>query len=126
MKAKMPSDPLEAEILALAGAVANDGDPTDNIDSDDSLPEDNLDLDAMHHQDSHHQPQRRFTEDIENCMAGSNIVPKPLPQVTPDSLAAAAAAGSGGGGAGHHTMQSYAANRNHHQRTAIKRRHSGK
>jgi len=117
IRAKMPSDPLEAELLAMAGAAVGAG---DNLldDSDDSLPEDNYDAAPDHATANNHVP--RYSEDIENMMSGSNIVPKALPQVTPDSQNHL--------NTGQHN-QGYQANRyqNHHNRgQAIKRRHSGK
>jgi len=116
IRAKMPSDPLEAELLAMAGAAVGAGENYLD-DSDDSLPEDNYDAAPDH--TNNHSNVPRFSEDIENMMSGSNIVPKALPQVTPDSQ--------------NHLgqqNQSYQANRyqNHHNQRgqAIKRRHSGK
>ena len=115
----MPSDPLEAEILAMAGAL---GEPiNDDFDSDDSLPEGNLDLGEDQVPDLQQNRMVRFSEDIENIMSGSNIVPKPLPQVTPDSVASH--------GMQHHQQQAYhhtTAARNHNRGQAMKRRHSGK
>ncbi len=115
LKAKMPSDPLEAEILALAGAI---GGGDDDLESDDSLPEDNLDLDEDKPLAASRPNRPKFSEDIENIMSGSNIVPKALPAVTPDSMPQAQ----------HQAYNHLAgANRNHHQRSAaVKRRHSGK
>ena len=63
----MPSDPLEAELLAMAGAAIGAG---DNLldDSDDSLPEDNYDAAPDHATANNHVP--RYSEDIENMMSG--------------------------------------------------------
>ena len=95
LKAKMPEDPFEAELLALAGAVA--GNDTAALDSDDSLPQDDLDdIDAVvneslgvekrsHHRSTGHvQPVP--APDLEHEMSATNVVPKPLPQVTPDAV----------------------------------------
>ena len=110
----MPSDPLEAELLALAGSIdPNDGGLGLDDDSDDSIP----DFD-----DSFVNSSRKMaampaatgvTEDIENIMAGSNIVPKALPQITPDSMSNA-------------PNNSVVPSRNNHQQYNLKRRHSGK
>ena len=117
----MPSDPLEAELLALAGAIAPE-DGTNDLDSDDSLPEDNID-------DDEDKPLKykvkkpQYSEDIENIMSGNKIVPKPLPQVTPDMHQAGTTHQHQSMG---HQNQHYSANRNHQTRSAIKRRYSSK
>ena len=97
-------------ISALAGAAV--GNDEIDFDSDDSLPAiDNQtggDLDDIDLKDA-----PKFTEDIENLMSGSKIVPKPLPQVTPDGAALAP------------QSQHYGSAARHNSR-ALKRRHSGR
>ena len=111
IKAKMPSDPLEAEILALAGGIAEE----ELFDSDDSLPGGTFDdktsgdLDDIDLKDA-----PKFTEDLENMMSGTKIVPKSLPQVTPDA--------SGN----MHQTHNGSANRFNAANRSIKRRHSGR
>jgi len=128
----MPSDPLEAELLAMAGAAIG---ADDNLldDSDDSLPEDNYDAAPDKYTANNHSDVPQFTEDIENMMSGSNILPKALPQVTPDSQNHLNA-GQHVQQHGHqqrpqHQNQFPARNaQNHHNQrgSAVKRRHSGK
>ena len=107
----MPSDPLEAEILALAGGIAEE----ELFDSDDSLPGGTFDdktsgdLDDIDLKDA-----PKFTEDLENMMSGTKIVPKSLPQVTPDA--------SGN----MHQTHNGSANRFNAANRSIKRRHSGR
>ena len=62
----MPSDPLEAELLAMAGAALG----ADNFgdESDDSLPEDNYD--AAPDVANNYNNVPKFSEDIENMMSG--------------------------------------------------------
>ena len=114
----MPSDPLEAELLALAGAIAPE-DGANDLDSDDSLPEDNID-------DDEDKPLKyrvkkpQYSEDIENIMSGNKIVPKPLPQVTPDMAGTTPHHPTG------HQNQYHSASRNHQTRSAMKRRYSSK
>ena len=111
----MPSDPLEAEILALAGGIAEE----ELFDSDDSLPggafddKTSGDLDDIDLKDA-----PKFTEDLENMMSGTKIVPKSLPQVTPDAS----------GNTHHHNAQTHngSANRYNAANRSIKRRHSGR
>ena len=110
MKAKMPSDPLEAELLALAGAIA----PEDSIpDSDDSVEEE------LSEEDKPLKVKKvpKYNEDIENIMSGNKIVPKPLPQITPDQIQATPT---------QHQNQYNSASRNHGTRSAMKRRYSSK
>ena len=108
----MPSDPLEAEILALAGGIAEE----ELFDSDDSLPGGAIDdktsgdLDDIDLKDA-----PKFTEDLENMMSGTKIVPKSLPQVTPDAS-----------GNMHHQTHNGSANRFNAANRSIKRRHSGR
>ena len=105
--------------MALAGGLTENDNLLD--DSDDSLPEDNLDL-APDNTGTNHNSVPRFSEDIENIMSGSNIMPKALPQVTPDSQ------NNANVNAGQNqSYQARAQNHHHNQRSAaIKRRHSGK
>merc|ERR1712051_695159 len=72
IRAKMPSDPLEAELLAMAGAAIGVDDNSLD-DSDDSLPEDNYDAALDNHTANNHVDIRpQFSEDIENMMSGKN------------------------------------------------------
>ena len=121
IKAKLPSDPLEAELLALAGAIGGD-DETNDFDSDDSVPEG----DGVSDEDKPlKRPKKEFkyNEDIENIMSGNKIVPKALPQVTPDM-----ASTPNQHHHGHHQNQHHSANSrsNHGTRSAVKRRFSSK
>ena len=99
--------------MALAGAVSNNDDLIS--DSEDSAPEtESIKEPNMNLNESNNV--KKYSEDIENIMAGSNIVPKPLPQVTPDSQNSA-----------QNWNNPAAGNRFQNQRThAMKRRHSGK
>ena len=104
--------------MALAGGLTENDNLLD--DSDDSLPEDNLDL-APDNTGTNHNSVPRFSEDIENIMSGSNIMPKALPQVTPDSQH------NTNLNAGQNYQAQRAQNHHHNQRSGgIKRRHSGK
>ena len=123
IKAKLPSDPLEAELLALAGAIGGD-DETNDFDSDDSVPEDDVGLSDEDKPLKRSKKEVKYNEDIENIMSGNKIVPKPLPQVTPDM----AATTPNQHHHGHHQNQHHSANSrtNHGTRSAMKRRYSSK
>jgi hypothetical protein len=55
-------------------------------------------------------------EDLEHAMSGSNIVPKALPQITPDSISSQPP----------NFMNNRGQNHNQRQTLGTKRRHSGK
>ena len=97
------------------------------------MPEDNYDAAPDKYTANNHSDVPQFTEDIENMMSGSNILPKALPQVTPDSQNHLNA----GHHVQHHGHQQHPQHQNqfparnaqnhHNQRSsAVKRRHSGK
>jgi len=77
---KIPADPFEAELLALAGDIAGgDGDSSDS----ESDPEDYAkDREYSDTPISNPAPQ----QDLENEMSGEKIIPKPLPISTPDPM----------------------------------------
>ena len=92
IQAKMPSDPYEAEVLALAGALTGDNNVVDDDISDDSE-EENLPpppvkretaaaIKQERHASGHSHHER--TSDMENEIAGGRVLPKPLPLATPD------------------------------------------
>lgn len=86
MKSKLPANVFEAQILEMAGAISGKDDP---LDSDDSPYDDDFD------DGDADDPEGRTTsgvtrpklpaEDVETVIKAGNIVPKPLPQVTPDA-----------------------------------------
>ncbi|TRY76975.1 hypothetical protein TCAL_11562 [Tigriopus californicus] len=84
IRSKLPADPFEAELLAMAGTLVEKKDDEDM--SDDSIGDDSDDGDY----DQDDAPPRRHQaaiepqEDFENEIQGGKIVPKPLPLVTPD------------------------------------------
>ena len=84
MKAKLPDNVFEAQILEMAGALG-DNDP---LDSDDSPYEDDDydDENPVPRPRNDFPPQPKLPhEDVESIIKAGNIVPKPLPQVTPDA-----------------------------------------
>ena len=56
----------------------------------------------------------KFTEDLENMMSGTKIVPKALPRPLPE------------GSASVNSQSQYGASRQHNSNKAVKRRHSGR
>jgi len=84
MKSKMPENVFEAQLLEMAGAAG--GEKNDAFDSDDSEYDANF-IDDEEDGEGNYQPQRPKipAEDIETVIKAGNIVPKPLPQVTPDA-----------------------------------------
>ena len=86
IQAKLPADPFEAELLAMAGALTDKKD--DGIDSDDSIDDDNGYKSPMEddNMEQHHPPRNTMTPamDFEGDIQGGRIVPKPLPMPTPD------------------------------------------
>lgn len=85
MKSKMPENVFEAQLLEMAGAAG--GEKNDPFDSDDSEYDANFIDDEEDGDGNFYKPQRPKipTEDIETVIKAGNIVPKPLPQVTPDA-----------------------------------------
>jgi len=78
---KIPADPFEAELLALAGDIAGGGDSSDS----ESDPGDY----AKEREYSTPLPTSATTapqQDLENEMSAEKIVPKPLPISTPDPM----------------------------------------
>ncbi len=99
IKAKMPEDPFEAELLALAGAVAGTGVEANDLDSDDSLPVDDKlnDIDevvsaSLGVETAAKRSSRSSVEgsvstlDLEREISSTNVMPKALPNVTPDAV----------------------------------------
>merc|ERR1719422_229484 len=76
---KIPADPFEAELLALAGDVAGGGDS-----SSESEVGDDEDWEDVRRQPPPAVPAP--TQDLENEMSGERVLPKPLPSSTPDPL----------------------------------------
>jgi len=76
---KIPADPFEAELLALAGNIA--GEDKDSSDSESDPGEGREDFE----QDVGPAP-REEAADLETEMSAERIVPKPLPVSTPDPL----------------------------------------
>jgi len=73
---KIPADPFEAELLALAGDIANeDKDSDSEYDSDGRGYDDD---------DRRHPIPQEPIPDLENEMTAERIVPKPLPISTPE------------------------------------------
>ena len=76
---KIPADPFEAELLALAGDVAGgEGDSS----SESEVGDDDWEDVRMEQA----RPAAVPTQDLENEMSGERILPKPLPSSTPDPL----------------------------------------
>jgi len=75
---KIPADPFEAELLALAGDIAGGGDSSDS----ESEPGDY----AKDREYDTPLPAEPPAEDMENEMIAEKIVPKPLPISTPDPM----------------------------------------
>lgn len=84
LKSKMPTNVFEAQILEMAGALGDD-----NLDSDDSPYEEDFDdmIDEKGEPVEHasQSAPKVPAEDVESIIKAGNIVPKPLPQVTPDA-----------------------------------------
>jgi len=78
---KIPADPFEAELLALAGDIAGDDDSSDS----ESDPGD-------YSKDGEYETQLPAPtatvppQDLENEMSGEKVVPKPLPISAPDPM----------------------------------------
>jgi len=77
---KIPADPFEAELLALAGDIAG-GDDSDDSGSDHGNYDDD-DYDNMMPIQTPQVP----APDLENEMSAEKVVPKPLPVSTPDPM----------------------------------------
>ena len=77
---KIPADPFEAELLALAGDIAGGGDSSDSGEDDGDYPDD--DYDGMMPIQTPQVP----APDLENEMTAGKVVPKPLPVSTPDPM----------------------------------------
>merc|ERR1719468_927889 len=77
---KIPADPFEAELLALAGDIAGGGDSSDSGEDDGDYPDD--DYDGMMPIQTPQVP----VPDLENEMTAGKVVPKPLPVSTPDPM----------------------------------------
>merc|ERR1719430_1025353 len=76
---KIPADPFEAELLALAGDVAGgEGDSS----SESEVGDDDWEDVRMEQA----RPAAVPTQDLENEMSGERVLPKPLPSSTPDPL----------------------------------------
>ena len=76
---KIPADPFEAELLALAGDVAGgEGDSSSESEVGDDDDWEDVRIQA--------RPAPVPTQDLENEMSGERILPKPLPSSTPDPL----------------------------------------
>jgi len=86
IRAKIPSDPFEAEMLALAGGLGHDVDESD----DDSIPDTSpLDGDEEEGSDGKNRKNQELMSlplpDLECDIKGDRVVPKPLPQVSINS-----------------------------------------
>jgi len=79
---KIPADPFEAELLALAGDVAGEKDSSDS----ESDEENGQDVDAEYDEEGVviKKGGQVPTQDLENEMSAEKVVPKPLPVSTPD------------------------------------------
>ena len=88
IQAKLPADPFEAELLAMAGALTTD---KDDYDSDDSLPPPDNNFDQVLNEALNDQPlqqqqmQGQSSVDFEHEIQGGRVVPKALPQPLPES-----------------------------------------
>ena len=83
MKAKLPDNVFEAQILEMAKGASGE---KDALDSDDSEWEDYEEDEEGSSGPPLEPPKPAVpTEDVENVIKAGNIVPKPLPQVTPDA-----------------------------------------
>ena len=80
-------------------------------DSDDSLPGGIDDKTSGDLDDIDLKDVPKFTEDLENMMSGTKIVPKALPKPLPEGSA---------------SVNSHPQSRQHNSNKAIKRRHSGR
>lgn len=87
IRAKMPSDPFEAEMLALAGGVDHDA----GEESDDSLP----DTSVLALEDDESRNKRKSkallelpapSQDLENDIKAGKVVPKPLPKISTNTF----------------------------------------
>ena len=77
---KIPADPFEAELLALAGDVAGgEGDSSSESEVGDDDDWEDVRIEQA-------RPAPVPTQDLENEMSGERILPKPLPSSTPDPL----------------------------------------
>ena len=77
---KIPADPFEAELLALAGDVAGgEGDSSSESEVGDDDDWEDVRIEQA-------RPAAAPTQDLENEMSGERILPKPLPSSTPDPL----------------------------------------
>jgi len=117
MKSKMPENMFEAELLSLAGAAT--GNKDDPLDSDDSEYDANF-IDDEEDGEGNYRPRGPVipAEDVESVIKAGNIVPKPLPLVTPDANPQPA-------GYPGYRMQGQRPTSPKHQFAGIKRRNSG-
>lgn len=83
---KIPKDPFEAEMLAMAGALVNGGKYDDDISDDSDCDGDDNGRYTPEAADHQQQLQLGATPaaDMENEISGGRVVPKPLPMPTPD------------------------------------------
>lgn len=77
---KIPADPFEAELLALAGNISGAEGP----DSDDSVSDGENNYEGGDDDDYQAAPAPMAIPDLENEMPAERIVPKPLPISTPE------------------------------------------
>jgi len=88
IRSKVPADPFEAEMLAMAGALTEKKE--DGYDSPDSVAGDADDWDDDDDDDNGKRrksmPQIQFTEDMEAEMKAGKVVPKHLPAVSADAV----------------------------------------
>jgi len=77
---KIPADPFEAELLALAGNISGAEGP----DSDDSVSDGDNNYDDGGDDDDYQAAAPIAIPDLENEMPAERIVPKPLPISTPE------------------------------------------
>ena len=96
VKAKLPDNVFEAQILEMAGEMQGKEDP---LDSDDSPWEDyEEEYDEQGNPVPVEAPKPNIPdEDVEKIVKAGNIVPKPLPQPTPDACPPPANYGYRGG-----------------------------
>ena len=82
IKSKMPANVFEAQLLEMAGAIGDN----DGLDSDDSQYEQDFAEDDEEDEPTYMRKALKIpADDMESVIKAGNIVPKPLPQVTPDA-----------------------------------------